>query len=227
MLNASSRKIYDVNFEIDEREFINNEDTYISSSSECNSSNSKTSNSSSIKNRHYEFSTSNYFCCSKNSKSSTCSDNSSLNSNESKDGVDGDKLAEEINFINKTMEILHNEELINKISLHKKSSSASNNNKKLPTMKKKIIVMEKESDREFEIQCENFLSMESINKVIFSSRCCKFNCIQMISPNYQKGNYSESFLFAQSLRNEILGRSKEERAEKIYGMLKGAYYYIS
>ena len=70
------------------------------------------------------------------------------------------------------------------------------------------------------------MSIESIQKVVCGIRCCKHNCIQNISPNYQQGNYSESFQFVQSLRTDILARSKEERASKIYEMLKGFYYYL-
>ena len=74
--------------------------------------------------------------------------------------------------------------------------------------------------------CESFLSIESIQKVVCGIRCSKHNCIQNISPNYQQGNYCESFQFVQSLRTDILARSKEERASKIYEMLKGFYYYL-
>jgi hypothetical protein len=89
-------------------------------------------------------------------------------------------------------------------------------------MKKKVIVTENEADRRFEQECENFLSYESMERVIEKYRCCKLNCLkEQISPDYKKGNKSESYLFVQTIRTQLLARTKEERATKIYEILKG------
>ena len=93
--------------------------------------------------------------------------------------------------------------------------------KTLPSaVKSKVIVLETEADRKFNDDCEKFLSVESIMKVVLKD-CCKNKCIQKISPNYKNANYQESVLFSQCLRTELLGRSKLKRSERIFLMLPG------
>ena len=108
------------------------------------------------------------------------------------------------------------------------SDDIENNNKPFVIIKKslpsatksKVIVLDSEEDRKYFDECEKFLSTESIMKVI-SKDCCKKKCIKKISPGYQDANYSESVLFSRCLRKELLGKSKQERADRIFSMLKG------
>jgi hypothetical protein len=205
-----------VNFDFDEKEFISSDSDYISCS-DCSSPNtsSASNNCSSRCSGHYTASSSN------SDYDNVCNNNSESSDNE----VDEDKLANDVKFINETMEKLVKEDVVNDLKQNISNKSLQQTNEKLPSIKKKIIVLENETDRIFEEECEKFLSTESIDKIL-NNRCCKYNCIKVISPNYEKCNYSDSFLFIQSLRTELLCRTREERAERIYDMLKGIVIVI-
>jgi hypothetical protein len=70
-----------------------------------------------------------------------------------------------------------------------------------------------EEDRIFREQCEKFLSVDNIVDIIRDFKCCKNNCLKVISPNHEKANYTESLLFIVTLRSNLLAKTKEDRAE--------------
>lgn len=87
-------------------------------------------------------------------------------------------------------------------------------------------MLESEEERKFHDQCERFLSVDNIVDIIRDFKCCKNNCLQVISPNYKKANYEESLQFIVTLRNKLLAKSKEDRAENIFKMLKCNYKFL-
>ena len=91
-------------------------------------------------------------------------------------------------------------------------------------IKQRTIAFETEEETKY-IYCEDFLGNEALNSIITKFNCCKFNCIQRISPGWAKCNFSESLEFCYDLRKRLLGRTKEDRAEKIFEMLKGMFVY--
>lgn len=88
--------------------------------------------------------------------------------------------------------------------------------------------MKTKEDREYFDECERFLSYESISKIVLQTdgkRCCKKNCIQRISSNYEMCDFSESTEFVTIIRKKLLGRDRKERAVKMFDLLKGIENY--
>lgn len=211
-------KKYNIQSRYNEREFKNDnsDNSDFMSCSDCSDSQQFSSNR----------------CCnssscpdstSNSSNSSDSNNNSSIFSSINKESElpisQQNKLNNDIDFINKTMaDIESKKQLFDDYGIK--------NNKQLSRIKKKTIVMEDENDRKFDEECERFLSYDSMERVICKFRCCKFNCLkEQISPEYKKGNKSESYLFVQTIRTELLARTKEERASKIYELLKGFFCF--
>ena len=87
-------------------------------------------------------------------------------------------------------------------------------------------MVECDEDRIFREQCEKFLSVDNIVDIIRDYNCCKRRCLKVMSPNHQRANYEESLLFIVTLRNNLLAKSKEDRAEKIFNILKSMIFLL-
>jgi hypothetical protein len=186
--------------ECEEKEFINKNSNYLSCS-DCYST-------SDSENETYSSST-------KGSNTSACSSSK------------GSKMSieEEKEKFERIIETLKGGATINDNQKNIGDYSSSSTNKKISPAAIKVqeIVLETEEDRKFYADCLNFLSSDSIKKVVLSPHkpCCKRKCLELISPNYQNGNYSESIAFSRCLRTELLARTREERASLIHSMLLG------
>jgi hypothetical protein len=98
-----------------------------------------------------------------------------------------------------------------------------NNNKKStkPTLKSHSISLETKADRDFNDECERFLSKESIFKIVSEKKCCKKKCLLSISKDYLKGDTRDSYTFVYLLRKLIIAQSKRDRTKKIIELLEG------
>jgi hypothetical protein len=133
-------------------------------------------------------------------------------------------------FINETIQSLE----LGTFKIH----SENNNNQstsKCPSLKSKTIVLETKADRDFQDECELFLSNESIHKIVSEKKCCKNKCLSLISGDDRfKGDLRQSYNFVKLMRTSILARSKNDRTAKILELLEGKviiiicinYYFI-
>jgi hypothetical protein len=93
------------------------------------------------------------------------------------------------------------------------------------TIKKKVIVLETKEDRDYLEECEEFLSKEKIHKIVSNKRCCKKDCLKVISPDYLEGDYRPSYNFVYLMRKQILGRTKQDRTKQVLELLEGVVLY--
>lgn len=94
-----------------------------------------------------------------------------------------------------------------------------------PVLRVKPIVLDTKEDRDYLEECENFLSNESIMKIILEKKCCKHNCLAAISPDYLKGDTRDSHKFVYLMRRSILGRTKKDRTQKVLELIEGSLYF--
>ena len=166
------------------------------------------------------------------------SDNSSSSSDSISDSIESGNISIDSDFdtnrsydiqlLNETIESINNgsaeakikENIANKIFQQEEQFKRSLKNQS----NSKIVSLETKEDRKYFEDCERFLSYESISKVVLQSdgkRCCKKNCIQRISVNHSKCDFSESTEFVYLLRTKLLGKNKTQRSEKMFDLLKG------